>query len=101
MQKVQSLQSRAREREANAWSVRLELQADCLSGVFLGSVRRSLSRTEQDWKSLSDTLRARGDDRDHRAHGTGANRVRWFNRGYLAVSPAACDTWTAAPSQVS
>jgi uncharacterized protein len=80
---------------------RYELQADCLSGVFLGSIRRSSSRTEQDWKSLSDTLRASGDDRDHRAHGTGVNRVRWFNRGYRAVSPSACDTWTATPSQVS
>ncbi|MFJ2034040.1 neutral zinc metallopeptidase [Streptosporangium sp. NPDC087985] len=80
---------------------RYELQADCLSGVFLGSVRRSLSRTEQDWEALSDVLRASGDDADHRTHGTGANRVSWFKRGYRAVSPAACDTWTAPPSHVS
>jgi uncharacterized protein len=80
---------------------RYELQADCLSGVFLGSVRRSLPRTGQDWEKLFDALRANGDDGDHRTHGTGANRVRWFKRGYGAVSPAACDTWTAAPSQVS
>ncbi|MET8340801.1 neutral zinc metallopeptidase [Streptosporangium canum] len=80
---------------------RYELQADCLSGVFLGSVRGSLARTEQDWQALSDALRASGDDGDHRTHGTGASRLRWFDRGYRAVSPAACDTWTATPSQVS
>ncbi|MDP9863348.1 MULTISPECIES: neutral zinc metallopeptidase [Streptosporangium] len=80
---------------------RYELQADCLSGVFLGSVRRSLPRTEQDWEALSGALRASGDIGDYRTHGTGANRVRWFDRGYRAVSPAACDTWAATPSMVS
>lgn len=80
---------------------RYELQADCLSGVFLGSVRRSLPRTGPDWEALSGALRASGDDADYRTHGTGANRVRWFERGYRAASPAACDTWTATPSRVS
>ncbi|MDP9847599.1 neutral zinc metallopeptidase [Streptosporangium lutulentum] len=85
----------------NELNRRYELQADCLSGVFLGSVRRSLPRTAQDWESLSDELRASGDDPGHRTHGAGANRVRWFDRGYRAISPAACDTWTAKPSYVS
>ncbi|MBB2913398.1 hypothetical protein FHS43_004702 [Streptosporangium becharense] len=80
---------------------RYELQADCLSGVFLGSVRHSLARTGQDWEALSEAIRASGDDGDHRTHGSGPNRVRWFERGYDAVSPSACDTWTAAPSRVS
>ncbi|MFF5205281.1 neutral zinc metallopeptidase [Streptosporangium sp. NPDC000396] len=89
---------RARQAE---FGRRYELQADCLSGVFLGSVQRSLPRTGQDWEALSDMLRASGDDGEYRTHGTGANRVRWFNRGYHAVSPTACDTWTAVPSMVS
>ncbi|MEU8204730.1 neutral zinc metallopeptidase [Streptosporangium sp. NPDC049046] len=80
---------------------RYELQADCLSGVFLGSVRDSLPRTEQDWKALSETIRANGDEGEYRTHGSGVNRVRWFERGYRAVSPGACDTWTATPSRVS
>ncbi|WP_329092322.1 MULTISPECIES: neutral zinc metallopeptidase [unclassified Streptosporangium] len=79
---------------------RYELQADCLSGVFLGSVRGSLPRTEQDWEALSGALRASGDD-GRRTHGTGANRLHWFKRGYRALSPAACDTWAATPSRVS
>ncbi|MFC7646165.1 neutral zinc metallopeptidase [Streptosporangium lutulentum] len=53
----------------NELNRRYELQADCLSGVFLGSVRRSLPRTAQDWESLSDELRASGDDPGHRTHG--------------------------------
>ncbi|MEV7006417.1 neutral zinc metallopeptidase [Streptosporangium sp. NPDC051022] len=80
---------------------RYELQADCLAGVFLGSVRHSLSRTGQDWRELSEAIRASGDEGEYRTHGTGADRVRWFERGRRALSPAACDTWTATPSLVS
>ncbi|MGC5011358.1 neutral zinc metallopeptidase [Streptosporangium sp. DT93] len=80
---------------------RYELQADCLSGVFMGSVRRSLPRTGQDWEALRDALRASGDEGERHTHGVGANRLRWFERGHRAVSPAACDTWSAAPSLVS
>ncbi|MGW4798040.1 neutral zinc metallopeptidase, partial [Nonomuraea sp. NPDC004297] len=41
---------------------RFELQADCLAGVFLGSVRASLARTGDDWEALRETVRASGDD---------------------------------------
>ncbi|MFC4062613.1 neutral zinc metallopeptidase [Planomonospora corallina] len=78
---------------------RYELQADCLSGVFLGSVRRSLKRTGQDWEELFEAVRRSGDGDG--THGSGANRLRWFKRGYGALSPAACDTWTAGASRVS
>lgn len=80
---------------------RYELQADCLSGVFLGAVRRSLSRTAEDWEALTDMVRASGDDPSYRSHGSGANRVRWFTKGLRTRSPAACDTWSAPASQVS
>ncbi|GAA5044669.1 hypothetical protein GCM10023259_016640 [Thermocatellispora tengchongensis] len=80
---------------------RYELQADCLAGVFLGSVRRSLARSAADWEALSEAIRASGDDGEHRTHGSPANRVRWFERGYRSVSPAACDTWPAPRAEVS
>ncbi|MGV9532850.1 neutral zinc metallopeptidase [Streptosporangium sandarakinum] len=91
---------RTRRAELNR---RYELQADCLSGVFLGSVRGSLSRTAPDWTALSEAIRAAGDDGDDgpRTHGTGAHRGHWFDRGLRTVSPAACDTWAAPPSAVS
>jgi uncharacterized protein len=81
---------------------RYELQADCLSGVFLGSVWRSLKRTGDDWTALLDATRASGDYGDERrSHGKGANRVAWFERGFHARSPGACDTWSAPPAKVA
>jgi predicted metalloprotease len=80
---------------------RYELQADCLSGVFIGSVWGSLSRTAADWTALLDATRASGDEDEYRSHGKGTNRVHWLARGYRAGSPAACDTWSAPSAKVS
>ncbi|WP_246147781.1 neutral zinc metallopeptidase [Nonomuraea turkmeniaca] len=81
---------------------RYELQADCLAGVFLGSVWGSLDRTARDWETLVDATQGSGDDGDeYRSHGKGATRVYWLKRGYRALSPAACDTWSAPAAKVS
>ncbi|MEV0593560.1 neutral zinc metallopeptidase [Nonomuraea cavernae] len=80
---------------------RYELQADCLSGVFIGSVWGSLSRSQDDWAAVVEATKATGDDDDRRSHGTGGNRAYWLKRGFTAVSPAACDTWKSTPSRVS
>lgn len=80
---------------------RFELQADCLAGVFMGSVRASLARTGEDWSALYEAVRAGGDDGDRRSHGRGAGRVYWFKRGGATVSPAACDTWSAPAARVA
>ncbi|HEX4815233.1 MAG TPA: neutral zinc metallopeptidase [Nonomuraea sp.] len=80
--------------------LRYELQADCLAGVFVGSVWRSLKRGRADWEALVDLTRAGGDG-EYRSHGTGASRVRWLTRGYRTVSPAACDTWSAPAAEVA
>lgn len=107
---VQSLLGIRRDFEARARAAkarqdelkrRYELQADCLAGVFLGSVWRSLDRTQRDWEALTDATRASGDEEDYRSHGKGANRVYWLDRGYRTVSPAACDTWSAPAAKVS
>ncbi|WP_240197739.1 neutral zinc metallopeptidase [Nonomuraea lactucae] len=80
---------------------RYELQADCLSGVFVGGVWRSLSRTGGDWAAVVEATRASGDDDGHRSHGKGTNRAYWLKRGFTTRSPAACDTWTAPAARVS
>jgi predicted metalloprotease len=93
--------ARADKRRGDELKRRYELQADCLAGVFLGSVWGSLARSRDDWEALVEATRASGDDDGYRSHGTGASRVRWLGRGYSSLSPAACDTWSAPPAQVS
>ncbi|GIH91060.1 hypothetical protein Psi01_16900 [Planobispora siamensis] len=81
---------------------RYELQADCLAGVFLGSVWRSQKRTGTQWKRLLGVVGDSGDDTlGSRSHGSGRNRVAWLKRGFVSVSPGACNTWTAPAAQVS
>lgn len=80
---------------------RFELQADCLAGVFMGSVRASLARTDEDWSALYEAVRASGDDGERRSHGKGAGRASWFKRGATTTSPAACDTWSAPAFRVA
>ncbi|WP_308125872.1 neutral zinc metallopeptidase [Nonomuraea ceibae] len=81
---------------------RYELQADCLSGVFLGSVWGSLGRGRGDWEALLDATRASGDDDgERRSHGKGANRAYWLKRGFTTQRPGSCDTWPAPPARVA
>ncbi|MGV9306832.1 neutral zinc metallopeptidase [Nonomuraea sp. NPDC003727] len=93
---------RARTGDQAELGRRYELQADCLAGVFAGSVWRSLGRSAEHWTALLDAVKASGDEPDgRRSHGSGSSRVSWLKRGYAAVSPSACDTWSAPASKVS
>lgn len=81
---------------------RLELQADCFAGAFIGSIWQSLDRSAADWRELLDVLRESGDEQFKvRDHGKGRNQAWWTHRGFTAKSPAACNTWSASSSQVS
>jgi predicted metalloprotease len=105
--KVQALQRQAGEREANALSVRLELQADCLAGVWAKQADRMHDLLEQG--DVEEGLRAAsaiGDDTlqrqaggqvvpDSFTHGSSAERVRWFRRGLETGDTDACDTFAA------
>ena len=106
--KVQALQQRSGEREANSLSVRLELQADCLAGVWAhhASAARDLLE-EGDVEEGLGAASAIGDDRLQRetrgyvtpesfTHGTSAQRVSWFRRGIDSGSVDACDTFQAS-----
>ena len=95
--------------QSNALSVRLELQADCLAGVWA-----TRSQRQQGWRlepgDIDSALNAAsriGDDTlqrrergvvvpDSFTHGTGAQRVAWFRRGVQSGRIEGCDTFSAA-----
>ena len=92
-EKVQSLRSRSSEAEANRLSVMMELQADCLAGVWAYHADRARQILEKgDIEEALNAASSIGDDRIQRqsggyvrpdsfTHGTSSQRVRWFRRG--------------------
>ncbi|MEU8226768.1 neutral zinc metallopeptidase [Kribbella sp. NPDC048915] len=83
-------------------SRRVELQASCLSGAYLGADRSYFPvsgawRTRYLW-----TIRNRGDEwGTKRDHGSAKNHSRWTRRGFDAGSASACNTFTASAGTVS
>ncbi|WP_219470297.1 neutral zinc metallopeptidase [Nonomuraea rhizosphaerae] len=68
---------------------REELQAQCLAGVFMGIVWKSLDRTDRDWRILLDIERAGGDEQSEVPdHGRGPTSAAWLEKGFRSVSPA-------------
>ena len=106
--KVHSAQQRTGKVEANALSVRMELQADCLAGVW--GKRANDMRNILDPGDLEAALNAAtaiGDDRlqqqaqgrivpESFTHGSSAQRVRWFRRGFETGDMNQCNTFQAA-----
>jgi predicted metalloprotease len=91
--------------EANALSVRLELQADCYAGVWAHSVFAAGDLEKGDVREAIRASAAVGDDRlqrratgqvnpDSFTHGSSAQRTEWFNRGRESGEPADCDTFS-------
>jgi uncharacterized protein len=101
--KVHSLQQRMSKVEANKLSVRLELQADYLAGVWAHHAQRTKQILEAgDVEEALDAATAIGDDRlqrearghvvpDSFTHGTSAQRARWFRRGLESGDFAAAE----------
>ncbi|WP_204055894.1 neutral zinc metallopeptidase [Microbispora corallina] len=78
-----------------AYSRRIELQAECFSGAFIGSVWHSLGRDQFDWDDLLDYKV--GDA----LHGKRKSIVYWLKRGWYGNGPKSCNTFTAARSLVA
>lgn len=103
MDKVHSAQQRMGERESNRLSVRLELQADFLAGVW---ARNNGMIEEGDIEEALNAANSIGDDRiqketqgyvvpDGFTHGTSAQRVYWFKKGYKTGDISQGDTFNS------
>ena len=110
MDKVDELKQSLDERETNALQVRVELQADCLAGVWAnlndqlksrlqpGDVEEGLNAASQ---IGDDMIQKRTQGRvvpDAFTHGTSAQRVKWFRAGLESGNIGSCDTFnTSSP----
>jgi len=107
-ERVRAAQRGASSAEANALSVRTELQADCYAGVWGHHANLEAGFVESgDLEEALGAAAAIGDDRlqgrtqgqvvpESFTHGTSEQRVRWFRRGFGAGTPEACDTFSGA-----
>lgn len=103
--KVDQQRRRASERQGNALSVRLELQADCFAGVWAFHANQARSILEQgDIETALSAATAIGDDAlqrqsqghvvpDSFTHGSSEQRVRWFKRGIESGDTGRCNTF--------
>lgn len=108
--RVDAARRRSNERESNQLSVRMELQADCLAGVWAKNADQSRHILENgDLEQALNAAAAIGDDRlqkqargyvvpDSFTHGSSAQRVFWFKRGFDSGQLNQCDTFNANAS---
>lgn len=104
-EKVRQLQSRTGRSDRNRLSVMMELQADCLAGVWARQAHESRKILEEgDIEEGMNAASAVGDDRiqkrtqgyvvpDAFTHGTSAQRVGWFKQGLERGDPQGCNTF--------
>ncbi len=107
--KVQELKRSLGESDANALQVRMELQADCLAGVWAANLNQQV-RNRLEPGDIQEGLNAAsqiGDDMimkrtqgyvvpDAFTHGSSEQRVRWFRMGLQSGDIASCDTFNSS-----
>ena len=105
--KMQQMHGRVSQTEYNALSVRLELQADCLAGVWAHHAQSARQILEQgDVEEAMNAAAKIGDDALQRSaggavvpesftHGSSAQRQRWFDTGLNNGTVKRCDTFSA------
>jgi len=108
MRKTDAQRRSASEAQANRISVMIELQADCFSGVWAQQAQRRFGALEPgDIEEALNAAHQIGDDTlqrnagravvpDSFTHGTSAQRMTWFRRGFDSGDPGQCDTFNAA-----
>jgi hypothetical protein len=106
MDKVHAMQGRVSREQANQLSVRLELQADFLAGVWAHYAEKKGIVEPGDIEEAMRAASAVGDDRlqkqgqgyvvpDSFTHGNSEQRVRWFRKGYQTGDVRQGDTFSA------
>jgi len=105
--KVDQMRGRVSPAQANALSVRVELQADCLAGVWAHHSQQSKQWLDPgDIEAAMNAAQKIGDDALQRSagravvpdsftHGTSAQRQRWFGAGFKSGNMQDCDTFAA------
>ncbi|MDR1078974.1 MAG: neutral zinc metallopeptidase [Propionibacteriaceae bacterium] len=88
------------EAEANQWSRRTELQADCFAGLFLRAVAQSTQMTETEDAAIRRLFWSLGDSQPGSDHGSSANRESWVSAGLGSNTPGSCRTFTASADAV-
>ena len=113
VQKIVGVESMVRRLQSgnpsmqNALSVRMELQADCLAGIWAHSTQQRNLLERGDVESALGAAAAVGDDRlqkmstghvspDSFTHGSSAQRMQWFQKGFDSGSIASCKTFDAS-----
>lgn len=103
---VNRIRAQSDEVASNALSVRVELQADCYSGIWARAVQEQFDTLEPgDIAEAMNAAAQIGDDtlarnagrvvRPHTfTHGTSEQRQRWFQRGYESGDLTTCDTFS-------
>lgn len=95
------------QEDANAYSVRIELQADCYAGIWANYAGQQDLVEMGDFEEALNAAEQIGDDTLQKRmqgfavpktfnHGTSAQRKAWFERGYRTGQPGDCDTFTAS-----
>ncbi|MEQ1655721.1 MAG: neutral zinc metallopeptidase [Nitrospira sp.] len=104
-EKITRLQRQVSEKEANALSVRMELQADCFAGVWGHHANRTRNLIEPgDFEEGLKAAAAIGDDRLQKmgqgyvqpeswTHGSSDQRMTWLRRGLESGDPNVCNTF--------
>jgi uncharacterized protein len=95
---------RARSSNSNTSSINLELQADCFAGMWAHSIKNQGVLEPNEIEEALDAASAVGDDRIQKkvtgqinpetwTHGSSAQRVSWFTKGYNDGNLSSCDTF--------
>ncbi|MGL6210262.1 MAG: KPN_02809 family neutral zinc metallopeptidase [Paracoccaceae bacterium] len=105
--KAHQLRAQSSQTESNEISVRIELQADCLAGIWAGQAQQQFGSIQKgDFEEVLNAALQIGDDTLAKnagrkvmphtfTHGTSAQRAKWFLTGLNSGQMADCDTFSA------